>query len=71
MIPLSSLKQGMTAVVISGVGGQQDTLTQQIWVLIRVKTKMPICIFRICEMSRKFAFIDENLLNFYIFAKIT
>jgi hypothetical protein len=28
MIPLSSLKQGMTAVVISGVGGQQDTLTQ-------------------------------------------
>jgi hypothetical protein len=26
MIPLSSLKQGMTAVVISGVGGQQDTL---------------------------------------------
>jgi hypothetical protein len=38
MIPLSSLKQGMTAVVISGVGGQQDTLHSimgLIWILKR------------------------------------
>ncbi len=72
MIPLSSLKQGMTAVVISGVGGQQDTLTQQTWVLIRVKTKMPISIFRKFEMLRKFVYMDENLINLIIsvFAEI-